>query len=311
MTFVPREAPLPFAPDAGLRRSSGSPLGAAGRLAAPSAPNPFTPEPARLRRVHRETETTFTATIEVPGRPGGLAFAPGQFNMLYAFGVGEVAISISGDPARPDRLLHTIREVGSVTRALGRLRSGMALGLRGPFGSPWPVDEARGADVLLLAGGLGVAPLRPALCHILRHRDAYGRVALLYGAREPEDLLYRSELERWSRRADLQVLVTVDRAAAGWSGHVGVVPALLRLADFDPGRAVAFVCGPEVMMRFTARELERRGVPGERVYASLERNMKCAVGICGRCQLGPSFVCKDGPVLRYDRVGPLLAVREL
>ncbi|AGP39517.1 FAD/NAD(P)-binding protein [Sorangium cellulosum] len=308
MTFVPREAPVPFGPDA---PNLCSPFGAAGRLAAPSAPSPFAPEPARVRRVHRETATTFTATIEVPGRPGGLAFAPGQFNMLYAFGVGEVAISISGDPARPDRLLHTIREAGSVTRALGSLRAGMALGLRGPFGSPWPVGEARGADVLLLAGGLGMAPLRPALCHILRHRAAYGRVALLYGARGPEDLLYRRELERWSRRADLQVLVTVDRAGPGWRGHVGVVPALLRLADFDPGRAVAFVCGPEVMMRFTARELERRGVPGERVYASLERNMKCAVGLCGRCQLGPSFVCKDGPVLRYDRVGPLLAVREL
>ncbi|XXY46186.1 FAD/NAD(P)-binding protein [Sorangium sp. So ce269] len=300
MTFAPREAPLPFVPDA-----------ATGRLAAPSAPSPWAPEPARVRRVHRETATTFTATLEVPGRPGGLVFAPGQFNMLYAFGIGEVAISISGDPARPERLVHTIREAGSVTRALGRLRSGMELGLRGPFGSPWPVREARGADVLLLAGGLGIAPLRPALYHVLRHRDAYGHVALLYGARGPEDLLYRREIERWSRRADLQVLVTVDRAGPGWRGHVGVVPALLRLADFDPGRAVAFVCGPEVMMRFTARELERRGVPGERVYASLERNMKCAVGICGRCQLGPSFVCKDGPVLRYDRVGPLLAVREL
>ncbi|XXT21308.1 FAD/NAD(P)-binding protein [Sorangium sp. So ce429] len=302
MTFVPREAPLPFVPE---------PDAATGRLAAPSAPSPWAPEPARVRRVHRETATTFTATLEVPGRPGGLVFAPGQFNMLYAFGVGEVAISISGDPARPDRLLHTIREAGSVTRSLGRLRSGMALGLRGPFGSSWPVGEARGADLLLLAGGLGIAPLRPALYHVLRHRDAYGRVALLYGARGPEDLLYRREIERWSRRADLQVLVTVDRAGPGWRGHVGVVPALLRLADFDPGRAVAFVCGPEVMMRFTARELERRGVPDERVYASLERNMKCAVGICGRCQLGPSFVCKDGPVLRYDRVGPLLAVREL
>lgn len=290
MTFVPREAPLPIAPDVG---------------------SPFAPEPARVRRLHRETETTFTATLEVPGRPGGFVFAPGQFNMLYAFGVGEVAISISGDPARPDRLIHTIREVGTVTRALGRHRSGMAIGLRGPFGSPWPVREARGADVLLLAGGLGMAPLRSALYHILRHREAYGRVALLYGARGPEDLLYRREFERWGRRADLQVLVTVDRAGLGWRGHVGVVPALLRLAAFDPERAVAFVCGPEVMMRFTARELERRGVPGERVYVSLERNMKCAVGICGRCQLGPSFVCKDGPVLRYDRVGPMLAVREL
>lgn len=308
MTFVPREAPLPFAPSA---PNPSSPLGAPGRLAAPAAPNPFAPEPARVRRLHRETETTFTVSLEVPRRPGGFAFAPGQFNMLYAFGIGEVAISISGDPSRPERLVHTIREVGSVTRALGRLRSGMALGLRGPFGSAWPVREAHGADVLLIAGGLGMAPLRPALYHVLRHRKAYGRVALLYGARGPEDLLYRRELERWRRRAALQVLVTVDRAGPGWRGHVGVVPALLRLAAFDPSRAIAFVCGPEVMIRFAARDLERCGVPAERVYASLERNMKCAVGLCGRCQLGPGFVCKDGPVLRYDRVGPLLSVREL
>jgi NAD(P)H-flavin reductase len=288
--FIPRARPLPAAPDDG---------------------SPLSPRPARIATLHDESATTFTIALDMADRPGGFAFAPGQFTMLYAFGVGEVAISVSGDPGQPERLVHTIREVGTVTRALRRLGQGGVLGVRGPYGTPWPVEAARGADVLLIAGGLGLAPLRPALHHVLRRRADYGQVALLYGARSPDDLIFRRELAELRRRSDLQTLVTVDHAGPGWTDPVGVVPALLRLAAFDPGRAVALVCGPEVMMRFTARELERRGVPDERVHVSLERNMKCAVGFCGHCQLGPAFVCKDGPVLRYDRVRPLLSAREV
>jgi NAD(P)H-flavin reductase len=289
VTFVPRSAPLPTGP----------------------AVSSWLPEPARIRARRDEAPDVFTLELELPERPTGLAFAPGQFNMLYAFGVGEAAISLSGDPACPATVLHTVRDVGVVTSALGRLREGDVLGLRGPYGSPWPVDAIRGADVLFVAGGLGLAPLRPAVLHVLRHRDAYGRVALVYGARSPRELLFLRDLEAWRARDDLELLVTVDHADPGWTGHVGVAPALVDRAGVDPDRTEALVCGPEVMMRFTARALERRGVPDARIHVSLERNMKCAVGLCGRCQLGPTFVCKDGPVLRYDRVRSLVSVREL
>lgn len=269
------------------------------------------PEPVPLLRVRREVRETVTLHLDLSSKPGGLRFAPGQFNMLYAFGVGEVPISISGDPAKPSELLHTLRAVGAVTRALCSLGRGSALGLRGPFGSAWPLEQARGRDVVLIAGGLGLAPLRPAIYELLRQREHYRRIAILYGARTPEDLLYRKDLERWRARLDINVHVTVDRAPPDWYGHAGVVPALLSLVQFDPANTIAMTCGPEVMMRFTVRELERRGVPHQQIYLSMERNMKCAVGFCGRCQYGPNFVCKDGPVFRYDRIAWILSKREI
>ncbi|HEX2568784.1 MAG TPA: FAD/NAD(P)-binding protein [Polyangia bacterium] len=274
-------------------------------------PSPFAPEPLRIARIRQETDDTFTLHLDVSGRKDGFRFAPGQFNMLYVFGVGEVAISISGDPERPEALVHTVRAVGAVTRAMQELGRGAMLGVRGPYGVPWPLAEARGKDVLLVTGGVGLAPLRPALYYLLHHRKEYGQVALLVGARTPENLLYRQELERWRKRRDLQVLVTVDRAGPEWTGDVGVVPALVPLARFDPARTIAMVCGPEVMLRFTVRELHRHGVTDEQIHFSMERNMKCAMGLCGRCQFGPDFICKDGPVLRYDRIRDRLMVREL
>lgn len=263
------------------------------------------PTPMIVARSERETRET--VTLELHG--GGLSFRPGQFNMLYLFGVGEVAISISGRPDQPDRLVHTVRAVGTVTEAICALRPGERLGVRGPFGAGWPLDEARGRDLVILAGGIGLAPLRPAIHHLLAHRADYRRIALLYGARTPDHLLFRDQLEAWSR--EMTVLTTVDRAAGGWPGHVGVVPALLDRIGLDAASAVALVCGPEVMMRFCARELERLGVGADRIFLSMERNMKCAVGWCGHCQYGPFFICKDGPVLRYDRLAHLLHQREL
>lgn len=266
------------------------------------------PLPVSIRQVRRETHDTLSLRLEA--RPG-FRFLPGQFNMLYAFGAGEAAISISGDPARPESISHTIRAVGGVTKALSALRRGGWLGLRGPFGSAWPLEEAKGRDVLLVAGGLGLAPLRPLLYHLLRHRGDFGRVTLLYGARAPEELIYQRELSRWKARADLALEVTVDHAGAGWSGQVGVVPALLSGLALDAGETVAMLCGPEVMMRFSVRELEHRGLPRERIYVSMERNMKCAIGLCGHCQYGPFFVCKEGPVFRFDRVAWLFHTREI
>lgn len=272
---------------------------------------PFLPEPVRIASLRDETANTFTITIDGSARPRGYPFAPGQFNMLYVFGAGEVPISVSGDPARPQELVHTIREVGAVTRAIRRLGVGGALGLRGPYGSAWPMEQIRGRDVLVVAGGLGLAPLRPAIYHLLRERAAYGRVAVIHGARSPADLLFMAELDAWSRRGDVQVLVTVDRADRSWTGHVGVVTAVLRRAAFDPANTTALVCGPEAMMRFTARELERLGVAPAEIVVSVERNMKCAIAQCGHCQLGPIFACREGPVVRFDRAAPLILTREL
>lgn len=273
--------------------------------------HPMVPEPWQVRRTQRETHDTFTLELETGKARDGFHFLPGQFNMLYLFGVGEVPISISGDPSKPQKLVHTIRAVGPVTKAMRTLRRGDALGVRGPFGSCWPVQEAAGKDILIVAGGIGLAPLRPVIYEILAKRKKYGQIALLYGTRTPADMLYKKKLEQWGKRADLQVDITVDRATEKWSGNVGVVPTLIPKAQFNPPNAIAMICGPEVMMRFTVRELQKHGVALENTYISMERNMKCAVGFCGHCQFGPTFICKEGPVFRYDRIQGLLAIREL
>ena len=278
--------------------------------ALPEPSNPWVPRPATIAGVRRETADTVTLRLE-PAGGGGFAFAPGQFNMLWLFGIGEVAVSLSGDPGLRDGIVHTVRGVGSVTRPLAALRRGAAIGVRGPFGNGWPLAGARGRDVLLVAGGIGLAPLRPVVHEVLRARRAFGRVTLLYGARSPADLLYRRDLARWARRRDLDVRVTVDHADASWTGEVGVVPGLLPSAVFEPANVVAMLCGPEVMMRFTVRDLEALGVAPGAIWLSLERNMKCAVGLCGRCQLGPHFVCKDGPVLPLDRLDGFFGRRHL
>lgn len=302
-----------------------------------------TPIPCEVTRVTRELPDTITLELDVTGWPGGFRFAPGQFTMLWVPGAGEVPISISGpvvaparrkakvDPAAPlARLVHTVRSVGAVTGPLCRVRKGDWLGVRGPYGTAWPLEAARGRDLLIIAGGLGLAPVRPAILEALRRRSDFEKLSVLVGARSPEQLLYPRDLERWARLQCLHTLVTVDRAtsaraaprpsqggggqegpAAGWTGRVGVVGALLADAVFEPARSTAFVCGPEVMMRFVARDLEAAGVPRSSIFVSLERSMTCAVGLCGKCQLGPAFVCKDGPVLPLDRAAPLLAVREL
>jgi NAD(P)H-flavin reductase len=275
-----------------------------------AAGDPFVPQPYRIDRVRREARDIVTLEL-VPQAGDPPAFEPGQFNMLYVFGIGEVAISMSGDPADQTRYVHTVRNVGAVSGAITRLAAGDIVGVRGPFGSAWPSAAAEGNDVVIVAGGLGLAPLRPAIYQVLGHHERYGRVVLLYGTRSPHDILYRAEMERWRRRLDVDIEVTVDHADPTWHGNVGVVPKLISRAGFDPHNTIAMVCGPEVMMRFTAIALRGAGLPLERIYLSMERNMKCAIGLCGHCQFGPSFICKDGPVLGYDRLAELLAVREI
>lgn len=269
---------------------------------------PMAPSMAPVTRFIRESADVFTFDL-APER--AIPFTPGQFNMLYAFGVGEIPISISGDSHAPERLTHTIRAVGPVSAALGKVNAGDRVGLRGPFGVGWPVEEAKGFDVLLIGGGIGLAPLRPVIYWLLRHRAAYGRVGVLYGARAPEDLIFVDELQEWRRTPDFQLRVAVERAGAEWTGDVGYVTPLLSKLRFDPADTVAMICGPEVMIRATALALEDAGVADSRIYVSMERNMKCAIGHCGHCQFGPLFICKDGPVHRYDGVRGLLSYREL
>lgn len=273
--------------------------------------NSMLPSLYQIRRFRKETEDTFTVEVESRDNANKFAFAPGQFNMVYVFGVGEIPISISGDPTNSKILVHTTRAVGTVTKAMYKLRRGDALGLRGPYGTPWPLVEASGQDIVIVAGGIGLAPLRSALYYIIANRERYGKVVLLYGTRTPADILFRDELEQWRARFDLEVHVTVDRAMSGWKGNVGIVTGLIAKAPFDPRNAVALICGPEVMMRFTAMELHKRGVENEAIYLSTERNMKCGIGLCGHCQFGPLFVCKDGPVFKYTQVKDLLLKREI
>jgi len=235
---------------------------------------------------------------------------PGQFNMLSIPGVGEVPISVSG-VEKDAILMHTLRSVGATTRAIASLSSGSKIGVRGPFGHGWPVDQAMGKDVLMIGGGVGLAPLRLLWQSILNRRGQFGRVNLLVGARSPHDVLFLRELKRLRSRLDLEVEVSVDHADAGWFGHVGVVTHLIRRAEFDPDDAVAFLCGPEIMMRFCVQELLHAGIEEERLYLSMERNMHCAAGRCGHCQLGPKFICRDGPVFSYDVIGPWMGLAEV
>jgi NAD(P)H-flavin reductase len=280
-------------------------------LTAGIIPDPMLPRPFRVQGLRHETADTFTIDLVPLDNQGALSFAPGQFNMLYVFGVGEVPISLSGDPGRPTLLQHTTRAVGSVTRAMLKLKRGNSIGIRGPFGSRWPLDQAAGRDCVIVAGGIGLAPLRPVLYHILAHRKDFRRVALLYGARTPADILYRRELERWRGMFDVDIQVTVDSAGRDWRGNVGVVTSLVGRVPFDPAGTVALICGPEVMMRFAVLELQKRGVPPDRTFVSMERNMKCALGFCGHCQYGPMFICKEGPVFRFDRIAPFFGKAEI
>jgi NAD(P)H-flavin reductase len=251
----------------------------------------------------RETADTWTLTLE-PCSGEQLDVAPGQFVMVYAFGIGEVPISVS---ARP--LVLTVRAVGAVTTAICASKAGDVVGVRGPFGNAWPITECDGADVVVVAGGIGLAPLRPVLLTALEHRGSCGEIVLLYGARSPADLLYKDALERW--RSTAAVHTTVDAAGPEWTGRVGFVPQLLPGAEFEPDATMAFVCGPEIMMRLSADALIERGVAPERIFVSLERNMRCGLGHCGHCQLGPTLICRDGAVYSYDVAKPWLEVREL
>src|SRR5579863_554231 len=273
--------------------------------------DPMLSQPYLVREVSKETPDTSTLRLAPDARSMRRPFLPGQFSMLWVFGVGELPISISGDPASDEELVYTVRSVGQATNAFVTRAVGDGVGVRGPYGNGWPLQAARGRDVIVVAGGIGLAPLRPVIYEVLNHRKEYGRLVVLYGARSPRDLLFRKELANWARQRETQVLMTVDYGGMSWRGHVGVVTTLFKYARLRPSRSVAMVCGPEIMMRFVTRELESSGLSRNDIYLSMERNMKCAVGFCGHCQYGPLFICKDGPVFPYEQIRPLLEKYEL
>jgi len=277
---------------------------------APSQTNPWQSHTVVIRNVEPEAVgvTTYRLAFRDSSAARAFRFRPGQFSMLYLPGVGEVPIGISGHSATDQTWSYTVRVAGNTTRGLARLRPGETLGLRGPFGSCWPLDRCRGADVVLVAGGMGLPPLRPVIDEIVRDRQQFGHVTLIYGARTPDALIYPGQYAAWSR-SGIDVQTTVDQAHLSWIGNVGVVPLLVdRLQRLNRERTIMMICGPEVMMRYTVRSAEQRGLSTEQIWSSLERNMQCAIGLCGHCQFGPEFLCKDGPVFRYDRVAPWLNV---
>lgn len=279
--------------------------------------SPWTTRSVTVKRVRNEAPSVFTYEIAFDDKEAfnSYSFKHGQFNMLYLPGIGEAAISIAGMNYERTCLLHTIRSVGAVTEKLESSGVGFAFGLRGPFGSHWPVeamvDQSKTVDVVIVAGGVGMAPLRSLVDFIVENRNAFRHVSVLIGGRTPVDLLYQSEQEVW-KSSQIDIETTVDRPTDGWNGHVGVVTLLLeRLAIRDPSQTLVLTCGPEVMMRYVARSAIDRGISADNIWVTLERNMNCAIGLCGHCQFGPKFICKDGPVFRYDQVANLLRVQDL
>ena len=270
--------------------------------------NPYLPREAEIVSRTVESSDTFSLRLRLTdGLP--YEFAPGQFNMLYLHGSGEVPISIVADEEDSNILTHTVRSVGRITRGLEQLAVGDRIGLRGPYGRGWPMTEAEGRDVVVVTGGLGCAPSVSIIHHMLAHRGRYGHLSILQGVKHTDDLIWRAQYEAWEQLPDVDVLLAADVAGPGWHGHVGLVTALFEQLQIEAQKTIAMLCGPEVMMRAAAEGLHAMGIAEQMIYLSMERNMQCAVGHCGHCQLGGAFVCKDGPVFVWPEIRSLLGTR--
>ena len=275
--------------------------------------NAMIPQAAEIVEKRREAEGIYTVRVRLcdEAQRREYRFLPGQFNMLYAFGAGDVPMSIVSDPEDGDVIGHTLRTVGPVTQALGALAEGDILGMRGPYGSHWPLEEARGKEILILTGGLGCAPTLGALHYLFRRRENFGPIKIVHGVKAPKDLILHRQFEAWRKYPNTEVHLTADRSDGRWKHKVGLVTHLLTDLPLDASNTLVMMCGPEVMMHFAIKELIWKGISADRIYLSLERNMKCALGFCGHCQFGPQFICKDGPVLRYDRIQHFFRIKEV
>ena len=272
--------------------------------------DPYLPRPARVVERRQESPTIFTLRLELqdPSEREAYVFHPGQFNMVYLPGAGEVPISIVSDPQDPHLLDHTIRAVGRVTHGLAQVRAGEQIGLRGPYGWGWPLQESQGRDIVVLTGGLGCAPVVGAIRYVLRRRRQFGRLVIMQGVKHADDLIWRGSYQAWAAQPHTQVLLAADQAPEGeWPWYTGRVLDLIDQAEFDPHHCTVMMCGPEPMMWAGVDALLNRGVAAEDLWLSMERNMQCALGHCGHCQYGADFVCRHGPVFCYhdirDRLG--------
>lgn len=273
------------------------------------------PFEALIKWIKKETRDTSTYALKISDSEIQKAFSykPGQFSMLSVGGIGEAPISISSAPSDHD-MTYTIRVAGDVTTAISRLSAGDAIGIRGPFGKGWPLDEIYDSELLLIAGGLGIAPLRPVIREVLKkHKKNFTkrRPVIIYGSKTPKDIVFRNEFPAYRELFDVSMIVNFADPEEYWKGQIGIVTDSLKKISFNPLNAIAFICGPEVMMQAAAKELVIAGVPGEKIFVSLERNMNCGIGICGHCMFGPKFVCKDGPVFRLTEIEDLFGVKEI
>ncbi len=269
----------------------------------------LTPDIYQVQSIRNDTSDVFTLTLTPKEKGKKFSFLPGQFNMVYHFGFGEIPLSITGDPGNSEILVHTVRAVGPVSCAMQKLQPGDEVGIRGPFGTSWPLHQKE-FDIFVIAGGMGLVPLSPAVLQLLAHKNQYCDMTLLYGVKAPHEIIYKNALEIWQEQG-IKVDITVDKADASWKGNVGVVTPFIKKNIKNPKKTLIFMCGPEIMFRFAAKEVLEAGVEENNIYLSLERNMQCGVGFCGRCQLGPYFVCKDGPVFSYAQVKKWLIIKEL
>lgn len=268
------------------------------------------PNPMRIESIVDETHNVRTFRLR-PTNGASIEYSPGQFNMLSVFGVGEIPVTASSDPYQGDYLDHTIRAVGSVTNTMFSLGVGDSILVRGPFGTTWPMTAMKGKDVMVAGGGIGLNPLKSVIIGVAKKRSDYGKLYVLHGARTPQDLLFTRDYDDWRRIPNSELHITVDAGDEKWRGNVGVVTTLFNKFTFDPDRTVALLCGPEVMMYFTAKELMKRGLPRDSLYLSMERHMRCGIGFCGHCQTGPFFICKDGPIFKYDSIRRFFGVKQI
>ena len=273
--------------------------------------NPYLPWEAEIVERVQESDSIFTLRLRLtdPEARNHYHFVPGQFNMVYLYGVGEVAISIVSDPESEALLDHTIRAVGRVTHGLSRLQAGERIGIRGPFGRGWPMALAEGRDVFIVTGGLGCAPVVAVINYVLARRTRFGRISIVQGVKHAEDMIWRERYAEWSAHPDVQVLLAAEHGGVLWPWHVGLVTALFDQAVVEPSTTIVMMCGPEGMMRAVAKGLMQRGIAPAEIYLSMERNMQCGIGHCGHCQFGGSFICRNGPVYRYSEVQALLGVK--